>query len=95
METDIILQGFKEAESMYGLRYTTFIGDGDSSLHPNLITGVPGWGHVIKKSECANHAMKCYHASLERLVEEKTHSKGKGKLTESMRKKLTKAADVQ
>ena len=71
---------------------TQHIGDGDSSLHPNLITGVPGWGHIIKKSECANHAMKCYHASLERLVEEKTHYKGKGKLTESMRKKLTKAA---
>ena len=49
METDIILQGFKEAENKYGLQYTTFIGDGDSSLHPNLITGVPGWGHIIKK----------------------------------------------
>ena len=36
--------------------------------------------------------MKCYRASLERLVEEKTHYKGKGKLIESMRKKLTKAA---
>ena len=92
METDIILQGFKEAETKYGLRYTTFIGDGDSSLHPNLISGVLGWGHVITKSECANHAMKCYRASLERLVEEKTRYKGKGKLTESMRKKLTKAA---
>ena len=33
--------------------------------------------------------MKCYRASLERLVEEKTHYKGKGKL---MRKKLTKVA---
>ena len=92
METDIILEGFKEAESKYGLRYTTFIGDGDSSIHPNLITGVPGWGHIIKKSECANHAIKCYRASLERLVEEKPHYKGKGKLTESMRKQLTKVA---
>ena len=63
METDIILQGFKEAESKYGLKYPTFIDDGDSSLHPNLITGVPGWDHIIKKSECANHAMKCYRAS--------------------------------
>ena len=92
METNIIVQGFKEAESKYGLRYTTFVGDGDSSLHPNLISGVPGWGHAITKSECANNAMKCYRGSLERLVQEKTHYKGKGKLTESMRKKLTKAA---
>ena len=51
METDIILQGFKEAESRYGLKYTTFIGDEDSSLHPNLITGVPGWDHIIKKNQ--------------------------------------------
>ena len=36
--------------------------------------------------------MKCYRASLERLVEEKTRYKGKGTLTELMRKKLTKAA---
>ena len=92
METDIILEGFKKAESKYGLRYTTFIGDGDSSTHPNLITGVPGWGHAITKKECANHAIKCFRGSLERLVNEKPQYKGKGGLTESMRKRLTKCA---
>ena len=92
METDIILQGFKEAESKYGLRYTKFVGDGDSSTHPNLITGVPCWRHAIKKLECANHAIKCYRGALEKLVQEKPHYKGKGRLTESMRKKMTKAA---
>ncbi len=92
METDIIVEGFKEAESKYGLRYTAFIGDGDSSIHPNLITGVPVWGHAIEKSECANHAIKCYRGSLEKLVQEKPQYKGKGKLTESMRKRLTTAA---
>ena len=86
METYIILQGFKEAESKYGVRYTTFIGDGDSSTHPNLITGVPGWSHAIEKLECANHAIKCYRGSLERLVEEKPRYKGRGRLTEAMRK---------
>ena len=35
METDIILQGFKEAEAKYGLRYTKFVGDGDSSVYPD------------------------------------------------------------
>ena len=44
METDILVQGFIEAERKYGLRYTTFTGDGDSSVHVSLITGVPGWG---------------------------------------------------
>ena len=75
METDILVQGFKEAETKYGLRYTTFTGDGDSSVHTNLVTQVPGWGHVIRKVECANHAVKCYRGALERLVMEKPHYK--------------------
>ena len=36
--------------------------------------------------------MKCYGASLERLVEEKTYYKGKGKLIKSMRKKAARCA---
>ena len=92
METDILVEGFKEAESKYGLRYTTFIGDGDSSVHASLLTEVPVWGHTIRKVECANHAIKCYRGALEKLVQEKGKYKGKGKLTERMRKRLTTAA---
>ena len=92
METDIILEGFKAAESKHGLRYTKFIGDGDSSVHPTLVNEVPVWGHIIKKVECANHSTKCYRSSLEKLVQDNPQYKGKGKLTEGMRKRLTKAA---
>ena len=49
METDILVQGFKEAETKYGLRYMTFTGDGDSSVYSNLVTQVPGWGHAIQR----------------------------------------------
>ena len=42
METDILVQGFREAESDYGLRYTKFVGDGNSSVYPSLITEIPG-----------------------------------------------------
>ena len=92
METDIILEGFKNAERKYGLRYIRFVGDGDSSVHPTLIAEVPVWGHAIRKVECANHATKCYRAALEKLVAEKPKYKGRGKLTEGMRKRLTGAA---
>ena len=92
METDILVQGFREAETKYGLRYLTFTGDGDSSVHANLVTQVPGWGHAICKTECANHAVKCYRGALEKLVTEKPHYKGRGKLTSTMRKRLTTAA---
>lgn len=59
MERDIILEGFRESENAYGLRYTTMIGDGDSSVHLAVLTGV-SYGHIVKKIECANHVVKCY-----------------------------------
>ncbi len=91
METDILVEGFLESERVHGVRYVKFIGDGDSSVYPNLIQNVP-WGHGIKKLECANHACKCYRGALERLVQENTSYKGRGKLTKKMRQKLVSAA---
>ena len=81
MEPDIILEGYRVAEKQRGLRYTNFIGDGDSSVHTAIISGVPGWGHAITKQECANHAIKCYRSVLENLVKDKHHYKGQHKLT--------------
>jgi len=85
METDIILTGFKAAEKQHGVRYIKFIGDGDSSVYPTLVAGVPGWGYAITKQECSNHALKCYRTSLEQLVKDKPQYKGKHKLTAAMR----------
>ncbi len=92
METDIILEGFLEAEQVHGVRYIHFIGDGDGSVHPTLIQNVPGWGHAIKKLECANHACKCYRGALERLVQDNPSYKGTGGLTLKTRKRLVSAA---
>ena len=92
METDIILDGFLKAEKTHGLRYTRFIGDGDSSVFPTLRENVPIWGFDIQKIECANHACKCYRSSLEKLATNNPSYKGKGGLTEKMRKRLTSAA---
>ena len=93
METDIILKGFLQSETQHGLRYIQFIGDGDSSVYPALVSGVP-YGYFIKKVECANHAVKCYRTALENLVHDKPCYKGKGKLTETMRKNLPKQLEV-
>lgn len=92
METDIIVEGFCQCERVHGVRYLRFIGDGDSSVYPTVIQTVPGWRHAIKKLECANHACKCYRASLENLVNENPTYKGKGGLTLKMRRRLTGAA---
>ena len=57
METDIVVEGFLEAERVHGIRYTTFIDDRDnSSVYPTLIQRIPGWGHAIRKLECAKNA---------------------------------------
>ena len=92
METDIILEGFRNAEKTHGVRYMKFVGDGDSSVYPTLLQGVPLWGRDIKNIECANHACKCYRASLEKLAADNPSYKGKGGLTEKMRRRLTGAA---
>ena len=55
METDIIVDGFRKCEEQHGLRYIEFIGDGDSSVYPSLISNIP-WGYAIKKLECTNHS---------------------------------------
>ena len=68
METDIILEGFINAERVHGFRYTQFIGDRDSSVYLTLIQKVHRWGHAIRKLKCTNHACKCYRGELEKLV---------------------------
>ena len=57
MESDIIVEGFNLSQCMHGLWYMKFIGDGDSSVHYNIITSVP-YGRHVEKIECANHAVK-------------------------------------
>ena len=41
MEPDIILEGFCQSITQHGLRYTRFVGDGDSSVYPTLVRKVP------------------------------------------------------
>ena len=49
METNILVEGFKESEKKYGLRYMTFVVDGECSVYPTLIAEIPGWGHSLQK----------------------------------------------
>ena len=72
MERDIHVEGFQKAESQHGLRYTRFVGDGDSSVYPNPIAKVLGYGYAIRKIECANHATKNYRSALEKLERKET-----------------------
>ena len=92
METDVVLEGFRMAESTHGVRYMRMVGDGDSSVYSTLLLNVPVWGRDIKKLECANHACKCYRGGLEKLVQENPKYKGAGGLTMKMRQRLVSGA---
>ena len=59
------------SESMHGLRYQWFIGDGDRSIYSSLITGVTTYGCHITKVNYINHAVKCYRNRLEDLYKDK------------------------
>ena len=44
-------QHLKEAEKKYGLRYTAFGSDGNSSVYTSFIADVHGWGYIpLEKS---------------------------------------------
>jgi hypothetical protein len=65
------------------------IADGDSSVYATIIKNIPIWGPHVQKIECANHATKCLRSNLEKLVSEKTHYKGKGRLTKNNIRRIT------
>jgi hypothetical protein len=79
MEKSILVEGFRESES-HGLRYTTFIGDGDSSAFHAVRTQV-SYGKLIKKMECANHCTRNYTTKLYKIYKDtKTYPKNNGGL---------------
>lgn len=57
MEADILAEGFRNSETTQQLRYTTFIGDGDSNVFSKILESCPYARH-IRKIECANHLVK-------------------------------------
>lgn len=46
-------------------------------VYLTLVSSLPVGGYVIQKFECANHASKCYHLALEKLVQENPSYEGK------------------
>ena len=93
MESDIIAEGFSLSEKMYGLRYMSVIGDGDSSAMATIRQAVP-YGIYVTKIECANHACKAYQSRLEALAKDNPQFRGKGGLTEKAIQRLTVGARI-
>ena len=93
MESDIIAEGFSLSESMYGLRYMSVIGDGDSSVMANIRQAV-SYGIFVTKIECANHACKAYRSRLETVAKDNPQFRGRGSLTKKVIQRLSVGARV-
>jgi hypothetical protein len=74
MEADILQEGFSCSEAMHKLRYVSFVGDGDSSVHSKILESVP-YSRSIKKIECANHVTKNLTKHLFNLAKESNANK--------------------
>lgn len=64
MEADIIVEGFTKSIEMYGIKYTRFVGDGDSSVFRKLTDHMPYAPRSIVKIECSNHLLRNYCTNL-------------------------------
>ena len=71
MEVAGILECFKSSIEQYGLRYTEYLGDGDSKSYKQVCVADP-YGLPISKLECIGHIQKRVGRKLRNLKEEGT-----------------------
>ena len=97
MEVEGLREIFQRSESKYGVRYTTFVGDGDSASHSTISAEKPyGPDVIIEKKECVGHVQKRLGTRLRKLKSKLGGRKlkdgkgigGKGRLTKRMIDKM-------
>ncbi|GFU07614.1 uncharacterized protein TNCV_2225771 [Trichonephila clavipes] len=98
MEVDGMLRIFNRSEKLQNLKYSNYIGDGDTKTFNALSENKPyGDDHLIQKIECVGHVQKRMGTRLRKL--KLVYSKkiklsdgktigGKGRLTDSLIDKL-------
>lgn len=89
MEVDAMLEMFGRSETLHGVKYANYVGDGDSKTFSSITNAAPYEDLVVQKKECIGHVQKRMGT---RLRNAKKHNKGlggRGKLTAKMVDKLT------
>ncbi|XP_070159831.1 LOW QUALITY PROTEIN: uncharacterized protein [Polyergus mexicanus] len=90
MEVDAIKEMFQRSENLYGVKYTDYIGDGDSKTYKGIIDSKPyGDNLIINKKECLSHVQKRMGARLRKCKKENKGIGGQNKLTAKMIDKLS------
>ena len=93
MEAAGLVDCFKSSIQNRGLRYTNFIGDGDSKSYLEIVANDPYSGVTVQKLECVEHFQKRVGARLQKIKSENKGKlsdgkplTGKDRLTESINK---------
>lgn len=104
MEVTAIIDMFERSEEKYGVKYSNYVGDGDSKTYTGVVNAKPyGENFIINKKECIGHVQKRMGKRLRELVKtnvvdattktgkavKRKSLSGKGKLTAHMIDKLT------
>ncbi|GFU90649.1 uncharacterized protein TNCV_2092461 [Trichonephila clavipes] len=97
MEVDGMLRIFNRSEKLHNLKYSNYIGDGDTKTFNALSENKPyGDDYLIQKIECVGHVQKIMGTRLRKLILVYSKKKlsdgktigGKGRLTDSLIDKL-------
>ncbi|XP_072400500.1 uncharacterized protein [Diabrotica undecimpunctata] len=89
MEADIIIEGFKQSLETHGLKYTTLVGDGDSSVYSKLLRTKPyGPQTIIQKVECRNHLLRNFSSNLRDILKRKRSSSTNMEVPVALRKEV-------
>lgn len=88
MEVDGVMQLFRRSEEKYGIRYTGYLGDGDSKAYHN-VSAANVYTCPVKKLECTGHVQKRMGKALMTLVEQ---HKGKSFVVDSAGRLLKNSA---
>ncbi|XP_036148684.1 uncharacterized protein LOC118647819 [Monomorium pharaonis] len=82
MEVDGAVEMFARSEELHGVKYTSYIGDGDCKTYKGIVESRPyGDDVLINKKECVGHVQKRMGARLRKVKKDTKGLGGKGKLT--------------
>lgn len=70
MESDILVEGFKQSMEMHQVIYSRFIADGDSSTYAKILQARPYADVTVEKIGCRNHILRNFCNKLQHLKQD-------------------------
>ncbi|XP_044584531.1 uncharacterized protein LOC123265017 [Cotesia glomerata] len=89
MEVDAMVEMFQQSETKHGVKYTNYIGDGDSKTYSGIIKADSYKNTTINKKECIGHVQKRMGTQLRTLKTKQKGLGGRGRLIGKVIDKLT------